>query len=313
MLERFIRFGAARSWMLLGACVGALLSLTPKPAWAGSCSCLAPSAQILPSNGWQEVPVNTKTWVLRAQHCGIPSLATRGGTEVLTTHSRLDADVLVLTPEHPLEAGEQYEVHCPEGKVSSFTVADGQDWSAPSTPKFAVGDRVSVTSEGFGDCGDMDYATLRVDHDGALLVLASQAETQEEGLTGKGLLDAWGGDDRVTVGDPGACGTPNWDFLADGPLRGARLAAVDLAGNVSGWSEATHVAGLGSGFELGGKMPEPSDADVVWGDERSVMGCAVGPVTPAVGGVPALAAMGFVLLCVGRRFRRSAVSRAHRS
>lgn len=266
------------------------LSVTLLPSRAAdACSCVPPDARILPSETTLTVPSNTRIWVVGTQYCGAVTLADGQGSDVGLTYTNFDPDVRALTPAQELTVGARYTITCEAGQVTHFTVTDEADWRAPTTPLVEIGEHTSYESTGGGDCGDREYVELDVVHNGDMLFLdiAGRAAQFETKLLQGELVEVVLNDELVTVGNTGDCGRTNWDFYEQGDAIGTRVAAVDLAGNVSPWSAAQTVRmPTGGGF----------------------FGCAVRNARSANASAP-LAALGLGLfgLLVLRR-RRPAVS-----
>ncbi len=230
--------------------VALTVTLLPSRA-ADACSCMPPDARILPSEDTLTVPSNTRIWVVAAQYCGAVTLVDDRGSDVDLALANFDPDVRALTPTDELIVGARYTVTCESGQVSHFTVTDEADLTTPATPLVEIGEHTSYESSGGGDCGDREYTKLEVVHNGDMLFLdiAGRAAQFDTKLLQGELVEVVLNDELVTVGNTGDCGRTNWDFYEQGDAVGTRVAAVDLAGNVSPWSAAqTVMLPIGGGF-----------------------------------------------------------------
>ena len=168
----------------------------------------------------------------------------------------------MLTPVEELDVGADYLVTCEFGRRSQFTVTDEADVVTPTTPIVEIGEHTSYESTGAGDCGDREYTRLEGVHGGDMLFLdiAGRAAHFDTKLLQGQLVEVVLNDEWVTVGNTGDCGRTNWDFFEQGDASGTRLAAVDLAGNVSPWSASQTVAPPTTGGFFGCTTRTPADA-----------------------------------------------------
>ncbi len=201
-----------------------------------ACDCEFPRVT-LPITGDKNVPTNTKIWI-NAWGCEQAIVQKQGGMPVATTASRF-GNITVIQPAADLEMGSTYEVTNCNGLssvVTTFTVTEGPDTTAPEKPTFTIGETQSSGSS-FSSCGEELYVPLDVKYQGAVLVLdvAGRSTLVPETFTGE-PVDAFFPGNKPLVGYA-ICSSNNWDFDKDGDAVNTRLGAFDLAGNFSGMTE----------------------------------------------------------------------------
>lgn len=247
-----------------------VLGLVPITAWATTC---VYQGSVRPGPDDENVPTNTRIWIHDIatgavwkngfdEECPPPRLLGSDGSEPGFTMSVIpeDADlplVLVLTPQEPLTVGTGYLVdfECFGVEAGSqphtFTVSQPADEVAPSIPSLVEYD-VEHSSSHVGT--EAHYASLLVETDGPFVLLDREGDSTFDPIDLSGTLtDVFDVDHRQpTVGD-GFCSIANWPDADRGDETTIRLATMDLAGNMSKWSESeTIVLGCGCRSSGGG-------------------------------------------------------------
>lgn len=247
--------------------LGGVLAGAPRVAEACSPSC---PATMLPKNR-SSVPANTKIWVFDgwivknivsnqfAEVCGgdsEPHLETEDGQPVPWTLQRF-GDAIAFTPDELLTVGSRYVVRiaCPGDGLQdvTFEVAAPADTEAPGAPSMQLGGVVQETD----DCWDQTYREVGVSGGAPLYLIDVRPASASDWALASGL----GGGVTNSLSKLGraACGRGHWGNV-EGPAS-VRIAAMDLAGNRSEWTEPVEVT-----FEA----PEKSAGKVA----RRLLDCA---------------------------------------
>lgn len=222
----------------------------------------ADAAGITLSNGEDAVPFTLSTWVT-------------------------DYEVFaLLTPDSSLPAGASLTLGLPFHAARPFTVGSDADTTAPDVPTLGLEAYELVDSGAACFAGQSIEVTLTGDADEPFLWFEVELGQQPD------LSDAMtfrSPEPSFHIGAVG-CGAANFVDYAPG-LWFARAAAVDLAGNRSGWSDIVSVDGSSA--------PDPTDSAADSADDGAPAdcGCASAPDGASVAG--ALAG----LLLWGRRRR----------
>lgn len=243
---------------LVAALVAALVALGVGTARA--CSCGSFVDVRTPQPGASEVPTNTSIWLGISEEFDFHVdaleqefvLFSPEGESLELSSTRImvdDGDVLVITSTAQLEANARYELWLCDGmrcrdEVTDFVTGDGPDFQPPELPTEL--DR-EHDGRGPGPCGRAKWVDFTVEHEGILLVdVAGAANIDAEARTGRATLAT--SSPHFTLGR-GLClgGWPG------GRSADIRLAAFDLAGNFSGWSEPTSVSLSGCGCHTSGR------------------------------------------------------------
>ncbi len=245
------------------AAAGALL--LPAPAHACSCA-LNNTDYLAPADGATEVPTNTRIWVGGA-HFGDDSptvedlessppflLLQDDGTEIELSAgvlSESSLSIAVFTPTAELVAGgvyslvkEIYNLDSPEPtlvSLTTFSVGGAADLEAPALPReLARSSSSSARLPGqMSSCGPTDVVNISVEETGHLLVaqLGETGDFDTDNLNG--VVSDLSPDGVFRLG-VGSCRW-SWPEAAPGASADAQWGALDLAGNFSGWSEATEI------------------------------------------------------------------------
>src|SRR5688500_8711870 len=139
-----------------------LLWLTPSSSEA--CSCYSPAESfVAPAENATGVPVNTKIWAGRVFDRPVQLFELEGAL-VPTTETAIDAndsELVVLTPNAPLNPGQRYRFESSRGTIV-FTVAEGRDDEAPPIPSEVGRETHSEGPELFGSssCGNSGYYAI---------------------------------------------------------------------------------------------------------------------------------------------------------
>ncbi|MCC6523650.1 MAG: hypothetical protein IT373_13425 [Polyangiaceae bacterium] len=236
-----------------------------------ACECVDYPPLVRPSATDLVVAANTKIWLegpgVGSLTCG-PLLDAAQQT-VPTTRTELatrGVRAVVFTPVADLGVGAAYSLECDhygQKVVSSFTVTEPADDTAPAVPLAELGE-AEHDGSGSSSCGEADYVPVTLQHEGGIVVVD---------IAGQGVLDATGpsgtvndvyADDGYLVGGK-ICGRHhNWDFDDDGAAEDVRFGTFDLAGNFSGWSEPQEVS-VGCSCRLGPTSSGAGDAAAVAG------------------------------------------------
>jgi MYXO-CTERM domain-containing protein len=224
-------------------------------------------ASIHPNQDDIDVPANTRIWIHEspaALELGAiegectPVLRTSGGEEVPHELTQIGAPSLaLLTPQQPLSVGATYELELPcissgtEPSPVTFKVARGPDLEAPAVPDVQVGQWFE------GVEGDFGFGRLLVTSDEPTVLVDVGPGSQIEGSVDDGTVtDVFSIPDRVPFVGVQTCRLTNWQPTSEDDSVDVRVAAVDLAGNVSAWSEPVSVqVESGCGCVAGGQPP----------------------------------------------------------
>lgn len=240
----------------------AVLAAAVAPRVARACECVGGNLVQLPAPDAVGVPVNARVLAGNAvlaydEEQRPPDLIGPGGP-VEVAAARLEttgrAFVHVLTPVEPLQPRTTYEVALQEWQGRwRFTTGDGADEEAPAPPRLREVD-ASYESENHSSCGETSNVELSVEGGGELVLLDVNGRAQLEGLSGR-VSDAVVAGGSLWVGT-GGCHT-NAQAAPGEPIH-VRAASVDLAGNLSAWSEELDTelplgcaCGAASGAEAG--------------------------------------------------------------
>lgn len=229
--------------------VGLASGVAGLPSVVNACSPKC-NPDVLPDSETKDVPANTKIWVLGgampraivrgrfARTCGTksePELQTEDGTLVPWTMERVTGGV-AFTPDTPLQIGRRYviKLECPQENFGDvdFEVTAPADSTPPDTPRLSLGGFVDEAD----DCWKLTYRRVSVAGGDALVQVDVAFSDGNWGAAG-GITDS-----LSQLGHAG-CGRGYWTP----ELRSAavRIAAIDLAGNRSPWSEETVVSPVG--------------------------------------------------------------------
>ncbi len=249
------------------------------PTKAEACSCLAASVEfIAPADGAVDVPTNTRIWI-GGVDTG-PWLRDASGAEVAGTVSSLRSRagiVRIFTPDAPLRPGVTYTGYGGSPGSATFTVGSGPDTTPPALPSITSRQhypgRTFGTAFGGSSCDSGDDRLLTLDiADRAMLTLVDINETSNlNASVPEGPISVMSVEHTVNIGRTACINT--WEGTGD---MGVRLAAFDIAGNFSGWSEES--------------------AEVV-----ETVGCSCDSTSFRQAGGPLLAALGLGLLMRRRR------------
>lgn len=253
-MDRATKNAARVGWGRVGRWAGGIalgvLALGAAADDAAACDCAVPS-QVTPSQDDAEVPANTKIWIRGWTPCPSPALQEAGGGAVIeTTQSQIARDITVLHPAAPLQVGASYEVSCgSEPPLSTFTVTAEADTTPPGLPSVKEVEHVE-TGGIASSCGEESYVKLDASFAGKLLLLDIEGEASLDTAALSGVVSAaFAAGEMVFVGEA-ACSGSNWNLDREDEPRVA-YATVDLAGNVSGWTEAAPLEEA-SGCQMGG-------------------------------------------------------------
>lgn len=253
-----------RPFVVIAAGVVAL-SATIHSENAHACELAVPDSRIVddsvaPADGDALVPLNARVWVgglhLFAFEEGTGRLleqprairvATNGvDIDGTITHIVANSGVIgVFTPVDPLAPSTTYDVFIEDEPLSAFTTGQDDDLDAPIIPTATFAPQGAVYAAYSCD-GQPSGATVTV------------------GPTFLTLVDAVDGgvfDDENLGGSVSAYSRGAPVFLnaiaEEGPFD-ARLAAVDIAGNFSGWSEPQTIDVPKSGCTCASSSPAPT-------------------------------------------------------
>lgn len=178
------------------------------------------TAVITPSDGVVGAPTNTTPIVRVDAADTVVELRTASGETVQSHSTRFNVEsgfgpVVFerVIPDAPLPAGSTFVVVLDELEVSTFAVGDLRDDTAPDDP--------TTTPTGpyaGGSCTPFSTLEVEGDDDSTLFIASADAPSLAEGSTLSGLSTTA---ELLVAGDEGA-------------TEEVRVAAVDLAGNVSG-------------------------------------------------------------------------------
>ena len=261
--------GRTRCWVPL---VVALV-LIATPAQTSALSCRYPGS-VRPGPDDVGVPVNTRIWINDVfagswwehedfEACPLPRLFGDDGSEPELEIAPIPDDgslprVLVLTPTQPLKIGTEYTLefeclgHYAMLTERTFVVSSPADHESPVVP---VLDSYAVEHQR----GDFEthHADLMIDSEEPFILLDRDETSSFDPQTYAGALtDMFDIDNRSPYVGQGACLWRNWN-AERGSQTSIRLAAMDLAGNISEWSEPEPID-LGCGCSS-------SAADGGWG------------------------------------------------
>lgn len=208
-------------------------------ARATSDGCAREPAAFFPPPHIDQIPANTRVWI-NGQVCASAGLIDESGAEVaLVSDTVISASfdaTRVLTPAAPLEKGAFYEVTCsgPTGHV--FQIDVDVDLEPPAIP--------SLTDRGGGD----EFVEFEASQPFEVLVadVDDTAALTLDDLSGE--VSAIFYDAQFLTLGKGGCRT-NHSF-EDNSSPSVRFAALDWAGNFSGWSDPIDVEV--SGCAVGG-------------------------------------------------------------
>lgn len=223
---------------LLACAVAGMLSAVTAPAHALSCG--EPGVHA-PAYGASEVPTNTLVWCSRSDPNDVSAVRVLdpAGLPVSGTSTLLSARHFRLTvfrPDAELEPHTQYRVDCqPDAAPRAFTTGAGPRSQAPAAP--ALGNMtVYAVDDPWGPSLGVGLREVSPSGTIVLLDLQGAAELDAAGLSGT-ISDAklMGAPDVYLVGR-GGC-TRSWPGAELGAATRFRLAAFDLTGAFSGWTD----------------------------------------------------------------------------
>lgn len=214
------------------------------PNVASACSCSTFDVFMVPEPDATEVPINTKIWLL-----GIDAtVLDPEGNEVAVMRSTidtLDGPLNILDPGE-LDPEATYQIITnpgPEVELSSsFVTGTQRDDEPPMLPEET--DREHHRRSG-GICPRSRWVDLSVEFEGILLADVGERATESGMRSGSASVTTI--DHRLSLGK-GGC---NRGLDGDSTIR---YAAFDMAGNFSGWTEATDISSRG-GCSIGTKNP----------------------------------------------------------
>ncbi len=238
-----------RPFLLLPVLLGAWLLPAEVPATSCGGWSLWSDGDLLPGDGAEDVPTNTLIWAL-SFHDRFPcpeafssiSLVDDQGVQIpLVQEGRICArqrGVVGWRPVEELEPGRTYTVvteleqFYEQSPESTFRVGDGPDLERPSVPAIRFRRLATEPNQFQADCvsRQRDEATWRIEPSAELHLLAGghgslDLDDEPEELWSD--LAAVSTDDTLTLRAT----------MQPATKIEARVGAVDLAGNHSGWSE----------------------------------------------------------------------------
>ena len=258
-----------RSWTVWCALCAVL---APAAAAASICEGQAPLSFLYPASGELYVPSNVRIYVGEAwtDDGSVLELRANSGLEVeleATVIQSGGAQLTVLTPSVPLVHDAYHLIQvAPDGgevQLSVFATVDAPDDSAPQIPGNDGFEPLWDSSETPG-CESSARLELRLpESETVMMVQIADGEELDksqpfdpEDLQGTvhGLIFEDGWPDFFEIGR--APCLSNWPDAAPGAVTQVRFAALDEAGNFSGWSQWQDVAiPLEGGPVPGGELP----------------------------------------------------------
>jgi hypothetical protein len=136
----------------------------------------------------------------------------------------------LVRPEDNLLPNTDYEVHVQQQRVLSFTTGDGPDTAAPSVPVVEAGEVAPGRYQTPFTCSSGARANVSLSGDGELYVI----DTATEPVSGPESL----GEDVLMVTHEDSTWVP---LGRDAEEQTIFVGSFDMAGNFSGWSEATRI------------------------------------------------------------------------
>ncbi|MCB9751055.1 MAG: hypothetical protein H6713_13785 [Myxococcales bacterium] len=215
-------------------------------------------ADVVPNAETRVVPSNTKIWIM--SQLGSTEELTRGaclerpptlrasdGAKVEVDLKILNRGLAVALPRAPLAVGATYtfEWSCASGlelpgdEPPRFTVTGPPDVTPPSAPRVTLGRGEGGVEN---DYGEYWYRRrINVETDGAVLLVDRELDAvlDLEAWTAAGLDHAGS---NVTALGFSPCSLFNWPGASGTATQPFRFAALDLAGNVSGWGETLAIS-----------------------------------------------------------------------
>lgn len=202
---------------------------------------------MFPTADSTNVPENTRVWI--QLDCSDAGLLDHAGAKVpladdATIFTSGLLGIRVLTPVAPLTQGDLYQVWCDGPTVFSFRPNEDADQELPPTPHL---NHYIDTDDAVALEATEPFDVLLVDIDGA-------ASFAPEDMAGD-VSATFYNDVFATIGDTECF--KNYDFDEGGDAS-VRFAALDLAGNFSGWSEPMLVEEPGCAIGSRGALPSSS-------------------------------------------------------
>ncbi len=213
------------------------------------CKCAGPEYGLgtLPATGSTDVPTNTRIW-----GSAILDLQDGAGVSVPTTRSTVTdsedfSEFTVLRPVNELQPNTTYTITAATSAPHTFTTGAGPHTTPPPIPE--IEDLEQVRDH---DCGQSLYHATYTLRGPASIYLLDTAETTT--FVPADLVGDVTAYSHAPQFDLGArCG--GYENVPAAPTRNTsttvRFAALDLAGNFSGWSEPEELTF--SGCKLGGR------------------------------------------------------------
>ncbi|MEW5855282.1 MAG: Ig-like domain-containing protein [Myxococcota bacterium] len=196
---------------------------------------------LMPGDGARDVPPNTRVWMGNTfDETQQFRLTDSAGNDVPGTMRELSGGYLntdetmalrVFTPTRSLTPQETYQLTLPDSSSTTFTVGDREDLEAPPVPVVESRTYHPDVPSPIPSCGScVARSVFRVTFNGMLLIgVLNDGPGFDEGTVSGGVsvLTTRG---QATVVDAREC-------QEDGRSE-IRFAAVDMAGNLSGWSDS---------------------------------------------------------------------------
>ena len=251
--------------MTLRACFLLAAVLVAAPRSADACSCMFGSPIVLPADGATGVPLDTRVWVgsqwntddgtgeagfAETELLGPDGARVPGSMTGIV--SRQDG-LSVFTPDAPLAPNTRYTVRVEAGGLeSTFTTGEARSAGAPGVPEAEVLETEVDPNREESACGPVAVALLRVRHDGVLALADREGSATYDPARADGSVTGLTEEDTFSLGTSLCLHT--WPEADEGASTEVRFAAVDLAGNFSGWSAPVEVdlGGCGCGAAPGG-------------------------------------------------------------
>lgn len=225
---------------LLASALGTLVLAAAAPARALSCP---PPGLYAPAVGAVGVPTNTRIWcsVDVADEVASVRLYDADGAALSGTQTRLSAlqfDLLVFTPDAELAPRSEHRAECPgSGRRSlEFSTGDGPQMRRPPVPIVSEWETHVDAGSGWGPSYFADFPQPSPSSTLILVDVGGGAALEPRSLQGA-VADVRSLEREASVEiGYGPCGG-NWAEAGLGATTSVALAALDLTGAFSGWSD----------------------------------------------------------------------------